>query len=215
MNAEEWWKILENYNVSIFPAQIFLHIIAIIVTVIFFIKPEKEANIILKVYLTASFAWIGIIFFLILGTGLEANSLSAFLFILVAVFFGIDIFRNRIEFMIPEMRREKILMVIFLLMAFLYPLIGYLIGHTYPRMIFLGTFPCSTTAFALTFLAFSVPKIDLKPYILLLIWAIPFPIFIQIPKFGVYEDSIMLAAGILAVVFLIRYRKQLSKENII
>ena len=137
MNAEEWWKILENYNVSIFPAQIFLHIIAIIVTVIFFIKPEKEANIILKVYLTACFAWIGIIFFLILGTGFEANSFSAFLFILVAVFFGIDIFRNRIEFMIPEMRMEKILMVIMLLMAFLYPLIGYLIGHTYPRMIFL------------------------------------------------------------------------------
>ena len=33
---------------------------------------------------------------------------------------------------------------------------------------------------------------------LLLLWAIPFPLQIQIPKFGVFEDGIMVAAGLFA-----------------
>lgn len=215
MSPEEWWNILENYNLTIFPAQILLHITAILLTALFFLKPERKASTILKIYLTFSFAWIGIVFFLILGSGLENNIFSALLFILIAFFFGIDIMRNRIEFQVPETRYEKIIMVFLLLMAFLYPLIGYLVGHTYPRMIFLGTFPCSTTAFALILLAFSIPKVDLKPYVLLLIWAIPFPIFIQIPQFKVYEDAIMLTAGIIALILLIKNRKLLTRESLI
>jgi hypothetical protein len=37
----------------------------------------------------------------------------------------------------------------------------------------------------------------------LLVWAIPFPILIQLPKFGVYEDAIMLLTGLYAVAMLV------------
>jgi hypothetical protein len=33
----------------------------------------------------------------------------------------------------------------------------------------------------------------------LLLWAIPFPLLIQIPKFGAFEDGIMVAAGLFAL----------------
>ncbi len=79
----------------------------------------------------------------------------------------------------------------------------------------MGTFPCSTTALALVLLAFSVPNVDIKSYILLLIWAIPFPILIQIPKFGVYEDLIILISGLIALGFLIKNWKLLSKKNLL
>jgi len=35
---------------------------------------------------------------------------------------------------------------------------------------------------------------------LLLLWAIPFPILIQIPQFGAYEDGIMVVLGVYALV---------------
>jgi hypothetical protein len=41
-------------------------------------------------------------------------------------------------------------------------------------------------------------------HILLLFWAIPFAPLIQIPRYGVYEDTIMLTAGICSLVMLVR-----------
>jgi len=38
---------------------------------------------------------------------------------------------------------------------------------------------------------------------LLLLWAIPFPILIQIPQFGAYEDGIMLVLGVYALAVLL------------
>ena len=39
---------------------------------------------------------------------------------------------------------------------------------------------------------------------MLLFWAIPFPPVIQIPKYGVYEDTIMFVVGLYALVMLIK-----------
>jgi hypothetical protein len=49
---------------------------------------------------------------------------------------------------------------------------------------------------------------------LLALWAIPFPLFIQIPKFGVYEDAIMLVLGIYALVMLVvHWREEVVGET--
>ena len=65
-------------------------------------------------------------------------------------------------------------------------------------------FPCPTAALALVLLANSLPRADRILYILLLFWAIPFAPFIQIPRYGVYEDTIMFLVGIYSLVMLVR-----------
>jgi hypothetical protein len=47
---------------------------------------------------------------------------------------------------------------------------------------------------------------------LLLFWAVPLPIFAQIPRFGVYEDSIMLVIGIYGLIMLVKNWKGIGKE---
>jgi LPXTG-motif cell wall-anchored protein len=49
--------------------------------------------------------------------------------------------------------------------------------------------------------------------ILLLVWAIPFPIAIQIPIFGVYEDSIMLFMGLTSLAIWVWYLVKKRKES--
>jgi hypothetical protein len=44
-----------------------------------------------------------------------------------------------------------------------------------------------------------MPRVDKIAYILLLVWAVPFPPFIQLPKYGVYEDAIMYAQSLPAM----------------
>jgi hypothetical protein len=42
ITAENWWEIIRNYNNTIFPTQIILHIVAIVIVLIFFLKPQKK-----------------------------------------------------------------------------------------------------------------------------------------------------------------------------
>jgi hypothetical protein len=76
-------------------------------------------------------------------------------------------------------------------------------GHGLASLIMPGTFPCPTTALALVLLTTALPQVDRIIYILLLVCAIPFTPFVQIARYGVYEDSILLATGIYALALLL------------
>ena len=53
----------------------------------------------------------------------------------------------------------------------------------------------------------ALPHVDKTIYILLLLCAIPFTPFVQIARYGVYEDIILLATGVYSLVLLSRYWK--------
>ena len=209
--TEDWWNVLISYNESIMPFQFIWAGIALILTIWFFIKPGKITNILLKVYFILSFAFISIIFFAIKGQELPAFIGQAICFGSLAILLAIDLKFNKFQFTKPEKLAPKIVMLVSLVLVFLYPIFGMILGHIYPRMIILGTFPCPTTALAIVFATASLSKVEIKwqsiglltIWILLLVWAIPFPIAIQIPQFGAYEDSIMLLIGIYGLIMLI------------
>ncbi|MBN1437973.1 MAG: hypothetical protein JW929_01065 [Anaerolineales bacterium] len=93
-----------------------------------------------------------------------------------------------------------------------YPLAGLLHGPPASKWLLPGVFPCPTTALALILMAFTAPirlrGIHWMTFGLLLFWAIPFPLLIQIPKFGLFEDGIMVAAGAFAAVVRIADRRR-------
>ena len=211
ITTEDWWNVLINFNESIMPFQFIWAGIALILTIWFFIKPGKINAILLKVYFMLSFAFISIMFFAIKGQDLPAFVSQAICFGSLAILFTIDLKLNKLQIILPEKLAPKIVMMISVVLVFLYPIIGMLSGHIYPRMIILGTFPCPTVALAIIFATASLSKAEIKwqsigllaIWILLLIWAIPFPIAIQIPQFGAYEDIVMLLIGIYGLVSLI------------
>ena len=211
--AEKWWGIIGAYGSSIWPAQIISIIIAIALVLYLFAKPGKKADLLMKIYLSLSFAWIGIIFFMILGKGLAGNYFFGTLFTIVAILFALDIYRGKMEFCLPKAKWQKYLTVFLMLILICYPLFGMALGHYFPSLIIAGTFPCPTTALALLLLTTALPEVERIIYGILLFWAIPFPIFIQIPRFGVYEDSIMLVIGIYSLIMLIKNWKLTGKEK--
>ena len=135
------------------------------------------------------------------------------MFTIVAILFAVDIYREKMEFRLPKAEGQKYLTTFLMLIVICYPLFGMALGHYFPRLIIAGTFPCPTTALALLLLTTALPGVDRFIYGILLFWAIPFPIFIQIPKFGVYEDSIMLVIGIYSLVMLVKNWKLTGKEK--
>ncbi|MCD4677091.1 MAG: DUF6064 family protein [Desulfobacula sp.] len=206
IDAQTWWGIIRAYGSDIFPAQIITVFIAAIITWLIIKRPGNLADFFAKIYFTFCFAWIGIVFFIMHGqlfAGMQ-EYVQAGLFITLSVLFGLDIFKKRISFRWPGSRWHQMILSFLLFAVFAYPLVGMAAGHFFPGMIIVGTHPCPTAAFALILLAAALPGTNKLLYGLLLIWAIPFPIFIQIPKFGVYEDTIMLMCGLFALIMLLK-----------
>jgi len=208
LSPEEWWGILEAYGAKIWPAQAFFFVAAVLLVLLVFLKPGRIANTFVRLYMTLSFGWVGIVFFLTLGKGLKGNYFFGSLFIIVAILFAADMFRQRMDFRLPIVSWQRYLTLVLVLIVLCYPIFSIAFGHRLPRVIIPGTFPCPTTALALVLLTTTLPRVDKIIYIILLFWAIPFPPLIQIPKYGVYEDTIMLAVGIYSLVMLLKNWKE-------
>lgn len=210
MNEENWWNTSGAYNNAIFPMQIIAMVTGITLTYFSLAKPNTKTNSLMKTYLAFTFAWNGIVFFLLFGKELPGTFLGAPLFIVTAVLFVLDIFKKKTEFKLPNARWHKYLTILWILCAFLYPLIGLPLGHYYPRTCIFGVFPCPTTVFALALLAAAIPKVDKKAYILLLIWAIP-----SVGKcFGaldLQEDCVLFITGVYGLIMLVKNWKVIGK----
>ena len=212
--AEKWWGIIGTYGSSIWPAQIISITIAIALVIYLFVMPGKKAKQFVRIYLSFSFAWIGIVFFIIQGKGLTGNYFFGALFTVVAILYVLDIYEKKMEFCLPKTGWRKYLTILLMMIIICYPLFGMAFGHYFPKLIIVGTHPCPTAAFALLLLTTALPQVNRIIYGVLLFWAVPFPVFIQIPKFGVYEDSIMLGIGIYSLIILITNWRLTGKSNI-
>jgi hypothetical protein len=215
--ANRWWTVLQNYNQTVFPAQIVFYLMIIGVLITFFRGNKEIANRAIKGFFVLAFGWIGVVFFLILGQKLPAHNAQAFLFLSLSVLFALDLFTNITRFRVPPTRPRQTLTLIGFGLVLAYPLVGILLKRPPSRWIIPGAFPCPTTALALVFMATTFPSKRRWLYLvilsLLLIWAIPVPIMIQIPMFGAYEDLIMLSTGIYGLVVLIIYGVKISMKK--
>jgi len=76
ISAEEWWSIIAAYGARIWPAQIVFYIIAILLTGWLLLRPGLVNSWLTKLYLSVSFAWNGIVFFLILAKDITELALT-------------------------------------------------------------------------------------------------------------------------------------------
>ena len=208
ISREIWLSILEAYSAHIWPVQIVFYLAAILLTGWLFLKPSCARNFFIKLYLSISFGWNGIVWFLILAKDMAGDSYGNFffgsIFIVVSALFAVDLFRQKMHFSLPAAGWQKYATPILILLVLCYPLLGLGFGHHFERLIFPGAFPCPTTALGLLLLTIALPQIDKVIYILLLFCAIPFTPFVQILKYRVYEDLILLMSGVYSLILLLR-----------
>ena len=199
-----FWRVMGAYGAHIWPAQAVFYLAGVLVVGWLYLRPGPLQNRLAKLYLALAFGWNGIAFYLVLARDLAGESVGnvvlGALFLVVAVLLGVDLFRRRMVFALPTGWRRTVTLALTLL-VFCYPLFGLALGH--PALIVLGTFPCPTVALGLVLLATALPLVDEVVYVLLLIFAIPFTPFVQIARYGVYEDAILFGTGVYSLVLLL------------
>ncbi|HEC87524.1 MAG TPA: hypothetical protein ENI49_06670 [Thermoplasmatales archaeon] len=209
--TETFWNQMGAYNEATFPVQIALIVLAMVLTYLVFAKPSTRANNLMKAFLSFVFAWNGIVFFLIYAKGPISTFLGAPLFIIVAILFAVDIFVKKIEFRLPDVTWQKYLTIFWILLVFLYPIIGFALGHSYPKTC-MPMAPCPLTAYAIALVIAAIPRVDRKVYVALLPWAL-----MGLPKclgaLECYEDCILFGAGVYCLIMLIKNWKVIGKNQ--
>lgn len=201
MNTETFWTQVGAYNEATSLVQAALVIAALALTYRVFTEPGVKTDALMKAFLAFVFAWNGVVFFLVF----VRNPISTFsgvpLFLIVAALFAVDIFTKKTEFRLPNARGKRALTVFWILLAFLYPMVGWALGHVYPKTC-TPMMPCPLTVFALALVAAAVPNVDRKIYVFLLPWAL-----MGLPKclgaLDCYEDCILFAAGVYSLIVLV------------
>ncbi len=164
--TETFWNQMGAYNEATYIVQIAMIVLAMFLTYLVFAKPGNKANNFMKAFLSFVFALNGIVFFWIYVKSPISTFLGAPLFIIVAILFAVDVFMKKIEFRFPDLKRQKHITISWILLVFLYPLIGLALGHSYPK-ICIPMAPCLLTVFAITLVTAAIPKVDKKVYIML------------------------------------------------
>jgi hypothetical protein len=209
MSTEIFWTRLGAYNEATLPIQAVMIIIAAFLTYRVFAKPGAKTDVWMKAFLSFAFAWNGVVFFLFFARNPISTFTGVPLFIVVAVLFAMDIFTKKTQFRLPDAKWRKVLTVLWILLVFLYPLIGWTLGHAYPKTC-TPMMPCPLTVFALGLVA-AAPKVDKKVFAFLLPWAL-----LSLPKclgaLDCYEDCILFAAGVYGLIVLIKDWKARPSE---
>jgi hypothetical protein len=211
MSAETFWARVGLYNEAWWPLQAILMIVAVFLTYRVIAEPGPRTDVWMKAFLSVAFAWDGILVFLVYLRNPISMAIGTPLFVLVAILFAIDIRAQKTAFRLPDARWGQVLTFAWLALVVSYPLIGWVLGHAYPRAL-LPTMPCPLTVFAIALVAAAAPKVDKKVFVALLPWAL-----MALPKcFGVlecYEDCILFVSGLYGLLALIRNWKTRASDE--
>ncbi|MBN2502109.1 MAG: hypothetical protein JXB38_15100 [Anaerolineales bacterium] len=208
ISKAEFWLVMAHYGAQIMPAQIFFYVIGLVLVAWLFLKPGKFINRVVKVYLMIAFGWNAIVFYFVLASDMAGDTYGNYIigsvFLIIAGLFGGDVRQQKMQFSLPAGTEYRWATLVLMGLVFCYPLFGLVFGHDLQSLIMPGTFPCPTVALALLLLATALPQIDWIAYFLLLLCAIPATLFMQIARYGVYEDTILLLVGIYGLFVLVK-----------
>jgi hypothetical protein len=203
MSAQVFWANVGSYNEALWPVQAVLIAIAAFLTYRIVAKPGPRTDVWMKAFLSLAFAWNGLVVFPVYLRSPIALAVGTPLFVLVAILFAVDAWRQKTSFRLPDTRWRRALTFGWLALVVLYPIIGWLLlGHAYPQML-LPLMPCPLTVFAITLVAGAAPRVDRWVFAALLPWAL-----MGLPKclgaLDCYEDCILFVSGVYGLIVLIR-----------
>jgi len=199
--TEQFLNVFADYNNAVWPLQIIFNLIA--VTVIFFsINRTSYSNIFVNISLAFLWLWMGVVYHMVFFSAInKAAYLFGFLFIIQGlVFLFIGGIKGKLSYGFSADIYSWAGIILILYALIIYSVLGYRFGHIYPGSPTFGL-PCPTTIFTFGMLLFTDRSFPKYVLILPFVWSVIG--FFAALNFGIYEDTGLLAAGIIASALLI------------
>jgi hypothetical protein len=207
---EQFFGVFEQYNEAVWPAQVVIYIAAAIAFYLI-LKPRKYSNKIISGILALFWLWMGIVYHWSFFASINsAARLFGALFVIQGLIFIFEgIVRNNLTFSFSKDWRSAVGIMLMLFGPIVYPILGQLLGHTYPSTPTFGL-PCPTTIFTIgaLLLANRPPK---YVAVIPLLWSVIG--FLAAISLGVNEDVSLLIAGLIGMGAIMFKRAKVTQKT--
>ncbi|MDX1639899.1 MAG: DUF6064 family protein [Balneolaceae bacterium] len=209
--TEQFLQVFESYNGAIWPAQWLGYLLGI-AAVYLAVAGKPNADKYLNRMLAFFWIWMGVVYHMLFFAGINSAAwLFGALFVVQGVAF---LLINRTDIKLHYGYRNDLYGitggVLILYAMVLYPLLGHLLGHTYPRSPVFGVAPCPTAIFTFGLLLWTRSRV---PY-----WLLAIPFLWALVGFSaafsltIYEDTGLVVAGLTAVILLVRRNRAIKSR---
>lgn len=210
---EEFLAVMEAYNISVWPMQIILNLMAV-VALLFLISGRKGKSGIINAVLIFLWLWMGVVYHFMYFTKINpAAYLFGALFILQGLILTYSGFLrlNALKYRFYRNFRGLLGMVFLFYSLVIYPLIANDLGHVYPATPTFGL-PCPTVIFTFGILLFSIRKVHWYVYLIPFLWSVTG--FIAAVELNMREDYSLAIAGLIGTLTLLFAKENQPEEEL-
>ena len=202
---DQFFEIFARYNEAIWPLQWLLVVVGASAVRLSFLKTPAAARAIC-VILGVLWIWTGTVYHLLFFREINpaATAFGALFIAGGVLFLWVGAYRRRLVIADPGGSKRVIGAVMALYALFIYPALGYLLGHRYPDAPTFGA-PCPTTILTFGLLVWATPPIPRVLLIAPLLWALIGTSVVW--QFGMLEDLGLPVAAIVTIVTTLRSRR--------
>jgi len=203
---EQFLSVFAVYNLSIWPMQIILNLVAI-AAIILTIRKTSFSNKAISIILAFLWLWTGIVYHLTYFTSINkaAFVFGALCIIQGLIFLYTGVIRSTLSFQFQPDTKGIIGSILILYALVIYPVLGYALGHVYPTSPTFGA-PCPTTIFTFGLLLWADRAMPKYVLAIPLLWSLIG--FSAALSLGIREDIGLLIAGITATALIFWKREK-------
>lgn len=200
----EFFQVFARYNEAVWPAQVGLRTLALLVIPLLFVNRRAVDRAILGV-LAFLWLWMAVAyhFWFFARINPAAWGFGALFLIEAAYLFWLGPVRGRVAFQVPRNWRGLAGACLLAFALLFYPAVSYFRGDHYPAVPSFGL-PCPTTIFTLGMLVMIRPPIPWSLFVIPLLWTVVGSSAAL--HLGVVQDLALAVAGLTALAVLVASR---------
>jgi len=144
----EFFDVFASYNNALWPLQIVAYVLGVVALGLLF-WPSQVGDRVISAILAAMWLWNGIVYHWIFFSAINplAFIFGAFFAIQGLIYLVEGVLRSQLNFCVARDLRSLVGIAFMIYAAVLYPIVGNLLGHSYPRTPTFGITPCPLTIF--------------------------------------------------------------------
>jgi len=203
-SAAQFFEVFARYNLGVWPAQWLLYALALAV-VVWIVQGQPAHGVRIAAALAALWAWMALAYHFAYFSAINPAAWAfGAAFLLGSLWFGwVGVVQRRLHFAVGRGWRAWAGIACLAFALVVYPLLGHLLGRSYPAVPTFGL-PCPTTIFTLGTLLLATPPVPRSVFVVPVLWAAVGSLAAL--TLGVYEDLGLLVAGLAGVVAQVRRR---------
>jgi hypothetical protein len=196
--VDQFLGVFEQYNQAIWPMHVVAYILGIAALVLV-VKKTPYSDRAISVILAFFWAWVGIVYHLMYFSAINGAALGfGALFIVQAVLWLVfGVIRPKLSFQWETNPYTVIGAVMIVYAMVIYPILGTLLGHGYPRSPSFGVAPCPMIIFTFGLLLLTNATVPKSLLVIPFLWSL---LGVSASyQLGIREDMGLLLAGVLGV----------------